>query len=658
MSDQVVVELHQRYPFDLVKVEKLLRDLSPDGFWPDLNYADTKRSGWEPKQHAERILELAKLYRSPNTAYYQSGKVASAIHQALHYWFTAKPVCLNWWYNQIGIPKTLGAAFILFEDQLTEKEKVNAIEVMQHADFGMTGQNKVWLAGNVMIRGLLQDDPDLVKAARDTIVSEITLNQPEGIKGDWSFHQHGPQQQFGNYGLSFISGMSFFSGIFAGTSLTFTDEQLAILSSFIEEGYRWVIWRGYMDISSLGRQLFHNAPVHKAFGLAFAASELAKTGNKSCEKAANDLISDNFPPGLSGSSFTGHKYFWDSDYTIHRNPQWMASVKMASERVIGAELVNEDNLKGYYLADGATYVYCKGDEYLNAFPFWDWRKIPGITAYESELPVPRLRKNQSRNETGFVGGVTDGHCGMTVMDFNRDGLKARKAWVFSEDFILCLGAGIRSDSNLVVTTAVDQRLKCNDLLYLNSKQWEVVKEKTEYSTAEQRFFHDNTGYILLQGNRKVAGTEIRTGQWHDFMQMYRPVSEKGEMISIYIDHGIAPVDANYQYIILPATDKQGTASFDLSKVDLIRNDQVVQAVFLSDTYWITAYEPAEMKLSSDLNLVIGSPGIYMIRKIHADYKITYTDPTHLLPEVSLTVNHSEIKQSLPEETKGRSVLLN
>ena len=55
------------------------------------------------------------------------------------------------------------------------------------------------------MRGLLQDDFELVKAARDTIVSEIMTGMQEGIKSDWSFHQHGPQQQFGNYGLAFLT---------------------------------------------------------------------------------------------------------------------------------------------------------------------------------------------------------------------------------------------------------------------------------------------------------------------------------------------------------------------------------------------------------------------------------------------------------------------
>ena len=37
MSDQVVVELHQRYPFDLDKIKAYLKALNPDGSWQDIN---------------------------------------------------------------------------------------------------------------------------------------------------------------------------------------------------------------------------------------------------------------------------------------------------------------------------------------------------------------------------------------------------------------------------------------------------------------------------------------------------------------------------------------------------------------------------------------------------------------------------------------------
>lgn len=93
MSDQVVMELHQLYPFDLKKIQRYLSSLKADGTWPDINYDDKKRSGWEPKMHAERILELAKLYRSDKTEYKGSSEVSKVIHTALNYWIYRK-ACL------------------------------------------------------------------------------------------------------------------------------------------------------------------------------------------------------------------------------------------------------------------------------------------------------------------------------------------------------------------------------------------------------------------------------------------------------------------------------------------------------------------------------------------------------------------------------------
>ncbi len=455
MSDQVVVELHQRYPFDLKKIKVYLSSFTKAGTWPDINYDDKKRSGWEPKIHAERILELVKLYNSKQTSYYHSPEVEAVIHKALDYWFTAKPVCLNWWYNQIGVPKTLGTAFILFEEKLTAAEREKAVAVMENAKFGMTGQNKVWLAGNVMMRALLQNDYALVKTARDMIASEIVTGGEEGIKDDWCFHQHGAQQQFGNYGLSFVAGMSFFSGLFSGTSLTFDEQQLGILSALINNGYRWVIWKGMMDVNALARQLFHHAPVHKALSLAFAASELGGGECGECTSVATALLRDNYPaPEVNG--LVGNKSFWQSDYTIHRRPSWMASIKMASDRIIGAEMMNGDNMKGYYMADGATYIYKDGKEYLDIFPLWDWRKLPGVTAFEDDAPMPLINNYRPRNKGTFVGAVSDGQQGMAAMELNRAGIKAHKAWVCAGDYVLCLGADIQADSNLVVTTSIEQ----------------------------------------------------------------------------------------------------------------------------------------------------------------------------------------------------------
>ena len=40
ISDQVVVELHQRYPFNVEKIAGYMETIREDGSWPDINYND------------------------------------------------------------------------------------------------------------------------------------------------------------------------------------------------------------------------------------------------------------------------------------------------------------------------------------------------------------------------------------------------------------------------------------------------------------------------------------------------------------------------------------------------------------------------------------------------------------------------------------------
>lgn len=157
-----------------------------------------------------------------------------------------------------------------------------------------------------------------------------------------------------------------------------------------------------------------------------------------------------------------------------------------------------------------------------------------------------------RNKTAFVGGVTDGETGMTAMVLDRDGLQAHKSWIFTRDYVLCLGAGIRSDSILAVTTSVDQRVKRGDLLRYADGNWLPVQGKYVSSPEEQRFFHDNTGYILLQPSACVVISEKRSGRWCDFMGSYAPKTVEGEIVGLYIDHGRED-NADYQYLVLPAS---------------------------------------------------------------------------------------------------------
>ena len=654
LSDQVVIELFQRSPVDGGRIERYVSEQRADGSWPDIDYRDTKPSGWKPKVHTERILELVKAFQSRKSEHYHAPAVERAVHKALDYWFGAGLVCSNWWYNRIGIPKTLGFAFLLFEPYLTPEEKRYAVDLMAVSRIGMTGQNKVWLAGNVMMRALLLNDEKMVRAARDTIVSEIVTGREEGIQTDWSFHQHGSQQQFGNYGLSFVTSMSFFSGLFAGTSMAFGKESLDIVGSLVDNGYRWTVWRGRMDINALGRQLFHQVPVHKALSLAFAATELGGGKDRKAGKVARKLLAENYGTCPDPSSLAGHKHFWKSDYTIHRSPRWMASLKMSSTRVRGVESMNGDNMPGFYMGDGAVYVYMDGDEYLDIFPLWNWRRLPGVTALQSDLSMPLIREGyEPGNDASFAGGVSDGRTGVSAMVLDRAGVHARKSWIFTDDFMLCLGAGIRSDSCLAVATSVEQCWHRDDAMYLHGGEWEVLDGRMEFGEGESRFFHNGAGYIAWGHTGMTAEVARRSGSWHDVMRMYRPDMEvSGEVFSLFLNHGVRPEDAGYQYLVLPAADREKVKSFDLSSIKVLRNDRTAQIVCRpsSSMYWIVAYEPVSFVLDSGELIEIRTPGGYMLRDDRAGRKLWAADLDGSHEYAELAVGGKPVRLPFPDET--------
>lgn len=658
VSDQMVVELMDRYRIAPNDISLLLSTLQSDGSWKDVDYESQNRSGWLPKMHVERILILAKAYRLPSSGYFESKEVEDAIHKSLKYWIDKKLVSPNWWHNQIGVPKTLGGALILFEEKLSLQEKEGALVVMSEAKFRMTGQNKVWLAGNVLVRGLLENNLDLVKSARDTIASEIRIGDGEGIKLDNSFHQHGAQQQFGNYGAAYVSSMSFWAQMFGGTSIAFDQSQLNILSNLINNGYSRILWNGYMDINALGRQFFRKAQIHKAFSVGFSSVMLSEVDVVN-ENRYKELIRDNFETRDEPTFLTGLYHFWMSDMTIQRRPLWMASVKMSSDRVIGAEAGNGDNLKGYYLADGATYTYVDGDEYLDIYPCWDWRKLPGITSYETNTPLKQLSWGGYNNSSNFVGNVNDGQFGLTAMDFYRDGITARKAWIFTDDYLLCMGAGISADSGCVVTTSIEQQVKKGDLLQLKNNAWEKINF-TEFSPQNDiRFFSGKKGYIILEPSKGKALVESRNGKWNDIMNMYpKDMVENKDVVSLWVDHGINPRNETYQYLILPAKSEEEVKQFNIEDIKVVRNTKEIQAVWLAkeSVGLVASYIPADVKISKDIHLKSSDTGLFLIKQNGKKLKITISDPTQQLEAMKIEINKKKYTVNLPQgDKRGASV---
>ena len=202
---------------------------------------------------------------------------------------------------------------------------------------------------------------------------------------------------------------------------------------------------------------------------------------------------------------------------------------------------------------------------------------------------------------------------------------------------------------MAVTTAIEQCHQRDKLYVLHAcGDWREVDGREEHSHQQEvRYFHHHTGYIAWGENLKATGTtEKRTGDWHDVMQMYpEGTTASGNVVQLCLNHGAAPHDASYQYLILPDADRRQTEAFDLGSIRILRNDRTAQAVLMADgTCWLAASEPTSLTLPDDTAVRAATPGIYRMTKGTAGrYTALWTSPSRQHEHAELSIGTQTLK---------------
>lgn len=624
-NDVLLLQLYMSVKLPDAEVDRLLGLFDREGgFWTDIDYTDKTRGRWQPTLHLTRMYALAKHYADPASEWYRDRAIGQVLHKGIAFWGREMPHCPNWWHNDIGAPKKLTAVMLMIYDELTDDELRIGLKVLERSKFGRTGQNKAWLAGNNLMKGLLTDDPALVLKARDQIAEEIVVTDGEGIQEDWSFHQHGPQIQFGNYGLAYAEGLSFWFRVLEGTSYMFSDSQRRILENFIMEGVCWSVWKGLMDPSFCGRQVFLDAGRGKAFSLSVAAQNMAALEGPDSGKFQQIALGMLLPDAY-GSVLRGAKYFWRSDCGIYRSGDWYASVRMHSERTVGFEYTNSENLLANFSADGALLLMQHGREYENIFAHWDWRMVPGATTYEDGEPLKCSFDDEGKkNRSAHVGGLADDDVMCTSMELSRDGLHALKSDFFFDDVVVALGADIRSSRKEItrITTAVDQTHLVSEVV--SGGNW---------------VNHDGRGYVSLDGAALNVSTAEQKGRWDLIDPFYKDRWEKGEVFRCWFEHDAAST-GSYAYALLPCRTAGETEAFAQdSPVTVLRNDAWCQAVSYRNVLCAVFHLPGEYVLGGE-RFVITDPSVCVVRD--GKRKVTQLPAVADRPESTLSFDYGRI----------------
>ena len=480
----------------------------------------------------------------------------------------------------------------------------------------------------------------------DHIGGEIRITTEEGIQADDSFHQHGPQNYILGYGRSYAQNVTSIAVLLSGTSFAFPEEKIRILSRLVLDGQQWFIYGRQVDYHAMGREAFRGGPGRHNWNariLNAVTDNMAKAdpARSTEHRTFAARIGGDVLPGASGP--LGNKHFWRSDTMVHRADSWYGSVRFHSTRTYAVEVrVNRENLQGYHLSDGVTFLMQRGDEYHDLQPVWDYRKLPGLTFFDLDTPIPYGRDLPGKGNADFVGGASDGISGVAAMDFSKDGVSAKKAYFFTDQAIVCLGAGITSEQPERVLTSLNQcRLAPGIIVTREGKSSELTSPEID-ETNLQAILHDGVAYIGLEGTSLILRTGTQSGSWSlvEERSSDDPLTE--EVFTSYIDHGTKPADAAYAYQIVPGTSSNADLA-GLSKeasVRVLANTYELQAVHTASESLTQAifHAPAVLDLPEGGRIRTDASGAIQYRAVGDKHLLTVADPTQKLRQLTITLD--------------------
>jgi len=649
------VTIRQRLIDNYIKIgrwstaQKYLNAQDFEGKWTDVSYDDISRTNWLPLKHLNKVFDMAIAYKDPDSKYYKSEKMLDGIKKGLEYWYQRKPTSDNWWQIQIGQQNKLGPILLMLQNELSEEMVSTGAKYLydptQVKSSVTTGQNLVWFATETIQRGLINYNEADVKLGLDYIKSEIKITTGEGIQPDFSFYQHGTQLYNGGYGLGFIDDTTDWISVVLGTNYAFEKDKIDILSGLLLDGDRWMVRGKSLDPSVQGREPSRKGNSDKARRL-LPACDILASANPERAKEFGELKSHINAIGTP-NSISGNKFFWRTDYMTQQRVKYFTSVKMVSARTIGTELINNENLKGFWLPFGLTYIFQRGDEYNDIYPVWDWARLPGVTSpyYVWEI------KSRVYHDEKFVGGVSDGNFGVATMSLNKMATTAKKSWFFFDDEFVALGTGITSTDENPVGTTLNQCLLNGSVLVDGN---ELKKGEAGFDSVSW-VLHDGVGYVL-SGDQSInikAGPQ--TGSWKSVNDQYAEESISKDVFTLWLDHGVKPVNESYQYIVVPGTDVKSISEYaSHSPIRVIANTTDLQAVrheILGVTE-IVFYAPSTIEIRDGLNISVDKPCMVIINENGNAPSISVSNPLSEAANITVGVNTATNSASVSFDLPG------
>ncbi len=609
--------------------------------WSDYN--KLKNDNTNTCKHIEyslmRLRTMALAWAYPTSELYHNDDYLTAIKNSLDFLYSyalnEKTTLIgNWWEWRIGSPQEYAAIVsILYEElsdvQLLHYDKSFDNFVRSFAKNGnMTYANQADVCRNLLYMGILtgkkQDVKDAISLAKKAFVDETTLEvrkkaqeqfeqmikdqgdyhsynyvtKKEGLYEDGTFIQHTAIPYIGSYGTSMILFSAEMAMCLQGTSIEIPSYFAQILPIWLEKAYIPAIYKGEMMRMFMGRNVNANHSSHeaaRAVGLNMYLSRNLLSDPDMRQRITNVCKTWYTDNAYYATPYDGMNPIIDKphidqmiadaqadapadvfnlvlaagDRVIHETAKYRFGLSMSSNRIGKFEGFSNNNMSGWYQGDGMTYIYTPNhrEHWLKYFTYCNNYRLPGTT-------VDRISRTADGanialfdnpvNAQSWVGGISllgrYGTAGMSHVGAKSD-LVAKKSWFMFDDEIHCLGAGITMSENRNVETIIESRYiyagySIDGVDGGTKKCWEYT-----YANPKYAYINEVGGYYFPQPMTLIS------------------YIEQNKLYSFYIDHGKAPDNASYNYVLLPQMSKDEVATYaNQPATEVLQNDTIIQAV--------------------------------------------------------------------------------
>lgn len=633
----------------------------------------------------------------------------------------------NWYEWMIATPQALNDIAVLMFDQLSPQQisACVAAEKQQVPEMPTTGTraaaaNLALIADGFSGRGVLAGDLDTVKAALASLASILSYAQPvggtvgllnggnvgainggpdevaffshDGFYPDGSFIQHGQFPYVGGYGSSFLSSLV---ATITRTAALGTSTDTSIVYDWIHEAFEPFLWNGLVMDTVRGRNVAFSAGGDHEAGhgilaacLPLLASAKADVHQRLAAMLKQELSADTAHDPTAAFSLAAlvaaralladtsviprgplvtTRVFGAMDRVVHRTDKFAAAVAMHSLRISNYETGNNENLAGWYTADGALYLYTDDiTQYDNGYWYTvDPYRMPGTTVDRVERKYANVPwRAEYHNPDYWAGGVASGDWGAAALRLKAEQpstLTCRKSWFFFGNEILCLGDGISVAAGHTAETVLENRRStpvASANITIDGRALPGADGVPEaVKGAGWAHLEGVGGYIFPNPTDVQALRKTRTGKLADISPNRTSPAATNTFSTLWIDHAASETDA-YAYIVLPGASAETTGRFATQPpVRVIaRNGTVHAAREEAAGRWAAAFFEA----GSASILTATQPCAVAVEELADQLVVTLSDPTQQSTSVvlDLDIRPSKVLAADPgitvSQTKGRT----